>query len=154
VTGSGSTIRAAEPSDLAAVARLLQSVKLPIDDLTRGADLRLWILELTGELVGAVGLEGTGSAGSLLRSLAVAPSYQRRGLGQALVAYVERHARAEGIERLVLLTETAQPLFQRLGYEVVERHAVPEHLRQSAEFRSLCPASAVCMAKCLSPGLG
>ncbi|HEY6434123.1 MAG TPA: GNAT family N-acetyltransferase [Acetobacteraceae bacterium] len=101
-----------------------------------------------------MGLEGTASAGRLLRSLAVAPSHQRRGLGQALVARVESEAQAHGIERLLLLTETAQALFHKLGYAVIERSAVPEQLRQSAEFRSLCPASAVCMAKALSPRRG
>jgi amino-acid N-acetyltransferase len=70
------------------------------------------------------------------------------------VAHVESEARAHHIERLVLLTETAQPLFQKLGYSVIERSSVPESLRQSDEFRSLCPASAVCMAKTLSPRLG
>jgi hypothetical protein len=30
---------------------------------------------------------------------------------------------------------------------VIERAAAPEGLQQSEEFRSLCPASATCMAK-------
>jgi amino-acid N-acetyltransferase len=147
-------IRASVSSDLSAVAALLHDAKLPIEDLATAPGLKLWVLEIEGQLAGAVGLEGTANAGCLLRSLAVAASYQRRGLGQALVAHVESDARAHGIKRLVLLTETAQPLFQKLGYEVIERSAVPEPLRQSAEFRSLCPASAVCMAKNLSPCRG
>lgn len=36
-----------------------------------------------------------------------------------------------------------------LGYAVIDRAYVSEELRQSAEFRSLCPASAVCMSKAL-----
>lgn len=148
------TVRVSRPSDLAAVAALLQSLRLPIDDLTTARGLKLWVLEIAGELAGAVGLEGAARAGRLLRSLAVAPSYQRRGLGRVLVAHVESDARAHDIERLVLLTETAQPLFQKLGYDVIQRSEVPESLRQSAEFRSLCPVSAVCMAKTLSSGRG
>jgi amino-acid N-acetyltransferase len=143
-------IRASASSDLAAVAALLHRASLPIEDLATAPDLKLWVLEIAGELAGAVGLEGTGSAGRLLRSLAIAAPYRGRGLGQALVAHVESDASGLGIERLVLLTETAQPLFQRLGYEVIDRSAVPEQLRQSAEFRSLCPASAVCMSKALN----
>jgi amino-acid N-acetyltransferase len=136
------------------VAALLQSVRLPIDDLATARGLKLWVLEIAGEVAGAVGLEGTARAGRLLRSLAVAPSYQRRGLGQVLVAHAESDARVHGIERLVLLTETARPLFQKLGYELIERREVPESLRRSAEFHSLCPVSAVCMAKALSSGGG
>jgi amino-acid N-acetyltransferase len=136
------------------VAALLHSASLPVDDLATAAGLKLWLLEVRGELAGVVGLEGTTRTGRLLRSLAISPSYQRRGLGRTLVAHVESEARAHHIERLVLLTETAQPLFQKLGYSVIERSSVPESLRQSDEFRSLCPASAVCMAKTLSPRLG
>jgi hypothetical protein len=33
------------------------------------------------------------------------------------------------------------------GIRVTERQTVPESVRANAEFRSLCPASAVCMAK-------
>ena len=147
-------IRRGRCSDWAAVVALLQSARLPAEDLTSAAGLKIWVLEMKGELAGAVALEGTEPMGRLLRSLVVATVYQRRGFGQALLAQVENDARAEGVERLVLLTETAQPLFHRLGYEVIERTAVPESLRQSAEFRSLCPASAVCMAKQLSPRRG
>jgi amino-acid N-acetyltransferase len=133
---------------------LLQSAGLPVEDLTSAPGLKIWLLETHSELAGAIALEGTEPTVRLLRSLVVATAYQRRGFGQALVARVESDARVEGLERLVLLTETAQPLFHRLGYEVIERTAVPEPLRQSAEFRSLCPASAVCMAKQLSPRRG
>jgi amino-acid N-acetyltransferase len=52
----------------------------------------------------------------------------------------------------VLLTETAETFFRRLGYEAIDRHYVSEDLKQSAEFRALCPASAVCMTKSLVRG--
>jgi amino-acid N-acetyltransferase len=55
----------------------------------------------------------------------------------------------------VLLTETAEKFFRAIGYEVIDRRHVPEEIKQSAEFRSLCPASAVCMSKLLaSPRAG
>lgn len=144
---AAAAIRRGRPSDWAAVVDLLQQARLPTDDLAHGPQLAFWVLEIEQQLAGAVALEGSERAGRLLRSLVVAPAYQRRGLGQALVARVEHEACGQGIEQLVLLTETAQQFFQRLGYRIVERETVPEALRQSAEFRSLCPASAVCMAK-------
>jgi amino-acid N-acetyltransferase len=155
VTGSAQpAIRRGQSSDLAAVAALLKKASLPIDDLAKANDLKLWVLEAEGNLAGAIALEGTEPTGRLLRSLVVAGSHRRRGFGQALVARVESDARTDGVERLVLLTETAHALFQRLGYEVIERATVPENLRQSAEFRSLCPATAICMAKHLYSNRG
>jgi len=89
-------------------------------------------------------------ARALLRSLAVAPSYQQRGMGRRLVARLEREAQADDVEQLVLLTETAEKFFRAIGYEVIDRRHVPEDIKQSAEFRSLCPASAICMSKLLT----
>jgi amino-acid N-acetyltransferase len=89
-------------------------------------------------------------ASALLRSLAVGPRFQRRGLGHMLVARLEREAEANGVEQLVLLTETAERFFRAIGYEVIDRSQVPEKIKQSAEFRMLCPASAVCMTKLLA----
>jgi amino-acid N-acetyltransferase len=89
-------------------------------------------------------------AGALLRSLAVAPSYRQRGMGHQLVTLLEREARADGVEQLVLLTETVENFFRAHGYEVIDRRHVPEDIKQSAEFRSLCPATAICMSKLLA----
>jgi amino-acid N-acetyltransferase len=50
----------------------------------------------------------------------------------------------------VLLTETAEGFFRAIGYEIIDRSHVPEKINQSAEFRLLCPASAVCMRKSLA----
>ncbi len=149
---SSSAIRRGEPADFAGVAALLQQAKLPTDDLTSAPGLQLWVLEVEGKLAGAIALEGEGSVARLLRSLVVAPAQQCRGLGYSLVSRVERDARAQCVQQLVLLTETAQGFFNRLGYQVTERSAAHQPLQQSAEFRSLCPASAVCMAKSLSIG--
>ena len=104
------------------------------------------MLETEGDVVGAIGIERFG-ANALLRSLVIAPAYQRRGLGDQLVAQLEKEVQDKGVEQLILLTETAES-FSEGGYEVIERR-VPEEVKESAEFRSFCPASAVCMAKVL-----
>jgi amino-acid N-acetyltransferase len=85
----------------------------------------------------------------LLRSLVVDPSHRQHGLGASLIATLEWEAREKGIEVLVLLTETAEAFFKRRGYQVIEREYVPDEIKQSAEFQSLCPASAICMSKSL-----
>jgi amino-acid N-acetyltransferase len=142
-------IRGSRVADLAAVVTLLKGAGLPTDDLTSEPGLRIWVLEADESLFGVIGLERFG-AGALLRSFAVAAGYRQRRFGHKLVARLERDAQADGIEQLVLLTETAEDFFRGLGYEAIDRRYVPEEIQQSAEFRSLCPASAVCMTKSLS----
>ena len=95
-----------------------------------------------------IGLEGYGAV-ALLRSLAVAPAWQGRGLGAALLAHAERMARQRGIAALYLLTTTAEAFFTRRGYVRLAREAAPPVLHPTAEFAALCPASAACLTKAL-----
>jgi amino-acid N-acetyltransferase len=131
---------------LPAVVALLKRAGLPVADLTSIAGLQLWVLEGTDGVVGAIAMERCGSQ-ALLRSLAVAPEYRNCGFGRELVARLEEAARTDELTQLVLLTQTAETFFRSLGYEVTDRNEVSDTLKQSAEFRSLCPASAVCMSK-------
>jgi amino-acid N-acetyltransferase len=147
------TIRRSQGADLAAVLALLQGAGLPTDDLTGAPGLHLWVLEAKESLFGVIGMQRFG-AKALLRSLAVAPSYRQRGLGHQLVARLERDAQVNGVEQLVLLTETAEAFFRAIGYQVIDRRYVPEEIQRSAEFLSLCPASAHCMTKSLVPPSG
>jgi amino-acid N-acetyltransferase len=143
------TIRRGQDVDFEAVLSLLNSSGLPTADLTSAPGLHLWVLEAKGSLCGVVGMERFGTC-ALLRSLAVGKSFQGRGFGHELVARLEREAQADGVEQLVLLTEAAERFFRVIGYEVIDRRFVPERIKQTAEFRSLCPASAVCMTKSLA----
>jgi N-acetylglutamate synthase-like GNAT family acetyltransferase len=143
-------IRPGQSIDMPAVFALLQAARLPTADLTSAQDLKVWLLEASDLLLGVIALERFGTDG-LLRSLATASGSRKRGLGRELVARLEKDAQTDGIERLVLLTQTAEPFFRNLGYEVIDRRHVSEALKQSAEFRSLCPASAVCMSKAIHP---
>jgi amino-acid N-acetyltransferase len=118
-----------------------------VADLAASAPM-FWVAAIEGQIEGLVGLERHGDAG-LLRSLAVAFSGRGHGLGTRLVDHVEREAVALGIEELVLLTETAADFFAGLGYRTAGRDAVPQAIRDSAEFRALCPASATCMCKAI-----
>lgn len=52
-----------------------------------------------------------------LRQMAVAPEYQRTGLGSALVRYAEDWARSEGIETIVMDARAeVTPFYEKLGY--------------------------------------
>jgi N-acetylglutamate synthase-like GNAT family acetyltransferase len=142
-------VRAAGARELAAMEALLASSSLP----TEGVAERLGdflVAEAAGEVVGLAGLERHGPDG-LLRSVAVSPSWRGRGLGVALTEGVLEHARTLGLRAVYLLTTTAEDYFPRHGFRRIERDAVPEGVASSAEFRELCPASAVVMTLELSP---
>ncbi len=137
------TIRSAQPEDWLAISTLLESIKLP----TAGVSDHLpnfLILEDGGKIAGCVGLEVYGSK-ALLRSLAVAKEWQGKGLGGALYEAAVERARRRGIDEIYLLTETAEKFFAARGFEIIPRTQAAEPVKNSVEFRSACPQSAICM---------
>src|SRR5262249_48408461 len=93
------------------------------------------------ELIGAVGLE-LALPSALLRSLVVAPPWRSVGVGSSLTERALDHARARSVETVFLLTVSAAPFFERFGFRHAERSDAPAAIRQTREFRDLCPASA------------
>ncbi len=148
-TAHDPSIRVGRPADLPAALPLLESAGLPTADLRNAQELTMWVLEAGGALVGVIALERFGTDG-LLRSLAVAPEFRNRGFGRDLVTRLEEGARERDVQRLVLLTETAEEFFRSIGYVRIDHAEVSGSLHQSAEFRSLCPGSAACMTKTIA----
>ncbi len=141
-------LRAGSRQDAASIRTLLESCGLPTSDLL-SSDPQFIVACEEAKIVAVGALQPFGST-ALLRSVAVASDLRGTGLGRIIVQDLERIAGAAGISRLVLLTQSATQFFQRLGYQVIERKEVPQQLQASEEFRSLCPASATCMAKTLA----
>lgn len=141
---------AAAPAQRPEMIRLLTAAGLPVDDIGT-TDLSAFELALDagGRIVGMAGLEVLGAA-ALLRSLAVVPDMRGRGLGEQLIARREAAARIAGVETIWLLTSSADAFFRHLGYADWPRDAVPAAIAAHAQYRSLCPASAKCLAKDLS----
>ena len=136
-------IEPARAEDVGRVKELLREQRLPVDGLDDHLDTLLVARE-DAKVVGSVALE-LYEDGALLRSLAVAPGVQGQGVGRLLTESVVRMARQRGVRDVFLLTTTAQHYFPRFGFETVDRVEVPESVRQSVEFRSACPASAIAM---------
>ncbi len=137
----------ATTSDFAQIRALLQRCGLPHDDLTPDVVRDFLVLRPADGaegLVGCVGVERAGSAG-LLRSLAVSSAHRGAGHGNALLLALQAHAAAAGIQELFLLTTTAADFFATRGYRLFPRNDVPEAIRLTAEFASICPDSATCM---------
>ena len=133
--------------DTDSIRILLENNGLPTSDLISSKPQ--FIVACEGETIVAAGALQRFAATVLLRSVAVAPHRRGTGLGRILVEELERIAHAAGICQLILLTPTAKPFFEHQGYRVIERYEVPQDVQGSEEFRSLCPASATCMAKTL-----
>lgn len=145
---SAPQLRIATREDTESIRVLLENSGLPTSDLISSKSQ--FIVACEGEAIVAVGALQRCASTALVRSLAVAPHRRGTGLGRILVEDLERIARAARIKQLILLTETAKPFFERQGYRVIERYEVPQDVQESEEFRSLCPASATCMAKTLA----
>ena len=141
-------IRKATQTDAARIIALLTANDLPTSDLAHCRP-EFVVIEDGTELIGTAGVEVFGDA-ALVRSVAIARGRQKAGLGSSLLGELEHQASALGIRELVLLTQTAEPFFARHGYTRVERASVPQPIQATTEFRSLCPASAVCMSKRLT----
>jgi len=140
-------IRQATPGDDERICALLTAAGLPTGDLPAPA-VALCVAEAADAIIGVVGVQHFGQTG-LLRSLAVDTAHRGSGLGAVLLGHAQNQARATGLRELFLLTETAAVFFTAQGYRAVARDSAPADVLGSAQFRSLCPASAVCMAKTL-----
>jgi len=135
----------AKPNE-AAVKQLLFESGLPISDITTQHLQHFFGCGSILGLEGVIGLELFGEA-ALLRSLAVASSRRGSGVGSALVAHAERHARDQGVQSLYLLTTTAEKFFLRRGYTRIPREAAPASIQGTKEFSGICPASSAFMVK-------
>ncbi|MEO1082499.1 MAG: arsenic resistance N-acetyltransferase ArsN2 [Pseudomonadota bacterium] len=139
-------MRTAEIADLPKIVDLLAASALPTEDLEQ-QDLSLFVVEELGAGLGSVGgLERCGRD-ALLRSVATDEGLRGQGRARAMVAELEGRAARHGIGELYLLTETAADFFAGLGYAVRDRETVPDAVRASRQFSSICPDSAVVMAK-------
>ena len=142
-------MRPAQREEFDAIAGLLTAAELPVEDLDAAMLDAFVVATDGGNLVGVAGLEVYGS-NALLRSLAVDAEYRSRGLGAKLVDAIETEARARGVTAFYLLTTTAAPFFERLGYTTHDRATVPLSIAATAELSSLCPESADCLWRDLS----
>ncbi len=140
--------RAAE-ADRETIRDLLTLVKLPTESLEKNSST--FYVGQTDKSIDVVAAYEYYERDALLRSVAVRPELQKRGLGDSIVDFMISTARAQGIRRIVLLTETAQLFFEKKGFKVVDRSSiVNEPMKRSSEFTYACPTSAVCMMLNLS----
>lgn len=138
-------LRSARSDDLEAVMDLLKGCGLHIEGVEEHIGGYI-VAEQENEIIGVCGVETHGSCG-LMRSLAVSRSWRGGSMGRRLVENRTAWARAEGIRTLYLLTIDADGYFDRFGFRRIRRDDVPDEIRGSLEFSTLCPVTAVIMVK-------
>ncbi len=142
-------IESATERDLPEIRALLEHLHLPLDGLGEHLLPTMLVAKQGERIVGTAGLE-LYADGALLRSVAVAPPQQGTRLGHQLTDAALRLASSHGAAAVFLLTTTAERFFPRFGFEQIGREQVPPCVRESVEFQSACPASAIVMRKQLS----
>jgi N-acetylglutamate synthase-like GNAT family acetyltransferase len=145
MTNSLITIERLADDELGELRRALAGDSLPVDDIGM-SDCVFFRIATEGDFLGFAGLQGKGTE-RLLRSVWITPARRGLGHGAALVAAVEREAHESGCMVLHLLTLTARDFFLRLGYVAADRSQAPKAIATSAEFSTLCPASAAYLRK-------
>lgn len=118
---------------------------LPLADLDDG-QARYFALIEQDTPIAFGGIAGAG-ADRLLRSVVVPEAARRAGIGSRIVALLAEEAKRDGANRLWLLTIDAADFFGRIGWRPVERAGAPEAIGRSAQFASICPASATLMVR-------
>ena len=131
----------AASSDLDSVLNLLERVDLPTEGVIDNFhNFIVWYELGTSEVNGCIGLEVYGSD-AVLRSVAVHPEFQGKGVGVGLLQKAIEYARSIHVDRLYLLTDTAEEYFLKHGFEYIDRTTVPLRISQSIEFTTLCPSA-------------
>lgn len=139
-------MRRAHATDLSAIRKLLEESGLPTDDLNT-LDLSLFVAANRESRVDAVGgIEQFGQI-ALIRSIATSMHLRGQGIGKQIVRALESLAASQDIETLYLLTESAEAYFETLGYTKLQRSNVPQAIRESRQYSSICPESATVMFK-------
>jgi len=141
-------IRRATENEQWRLLELLGEAHLPTQGL-EDPQTHLWIAEREGTIAAMAGLERYDEV-ALLRSVATHGPFRGQGAATALCLVLLAHARADGVRRVYLLTETAEGFFRRLGFEPTDRESLDSRLSASAELQGKVCASALPMVRKLS----
>lgn len=129
---------------LSEMLALLKESHLPFEDVKLDGNLFVGYYDESDHLIASAGLELFGKA-ALLRSVAVKEDLRGKSLGSKIVKDILERATASHTKEVYLLTETAHDFFLSKGFIDISRDQVPDRIKQSTEFSSVCPVSAACM---------
>jgi amino-acid N-acetyltransferase len=143
------TIQNASNADIESINKLLKDVDLPFLESSDNTDYFFKAMNSKNEIVGAIGLEVYGEYG-LLRSLVVSNEYRNKGIANDLVGKFVNISAELNLKGVYLLTTTADKYFEKHYFVRIQRNNVPDEVKQSKEFASICPVSAIVMERNLN----
>ena len=144
-SSASALIRAAAPSDVAAITRCVCAAylrhiervgKQPWPMLQDYSNVictsQVHVAEREGRILGVLELLVT-DEGFLLDSVAVDPGAQGTGIGRQLLEFAESEARRQGFQSIYLMTNEKmtenQELYARIGYVLFDRQTVHGYSR-------------------------
>ena len=130
-------------SRLPDIVALLEKCDLPFEDCNEHLENFSGII--SGRQLVAIGALQIKGSVALLRSIAVLPENRGQGLATLMTQHLLGMARSKHVRELYLLTETAELYFARFGFSLVERDSVPDAIKTTQQFETLCPDSAQVM---------
>lgn len=133
----------AKVEDLDLIEKLLKQNDLPYQDV-REEGKEFFLAYNNADLIGVVGLE-TFKDIALLRSMIVKEEYRNKSYGKQIFSALVDYVKTQGIIELYLLTTTAEKFFKKLGFQNIKRDSAPEEIKQTSQFSTICPSSAVCL---------
>lgn len=133
-----------------ALSAALAAEGLPVDDLREPGRAFFAYFTDRNTLAGFGGFETHGDH-ALVRSIVVLPGYRGHGLVWQIVPAVLAQARRAGARHAWLLTESAEPVFSRLGFSPADRNSVPAQIGSTRQFSVLCDERATLMHRPLEP---
>ena len=142
------SVGTAKSEDLPEIFALLEECDLPKEGLAPHLSTTL-VARKGNEIVGCAALE-LYQQSALLRSVAVKSTFRKQGIASNLTRAALDLAKEHHVTDVYLLTETARQFFSRQGFVQVHRSHVPENVKQSIEFTTLCPDTATVMMKALN----
>ena len=141
-------IQQATEREFDAIKKLLDNNNLPTTDIYQD-NIQLFIGLIDDKIMSVIGLEKYKNVG-LLRSLAVTDLFKNQQVGSRLIRHIVDLCASEHIDKIYLLTTTADKYFVKFGFTKIERIEAPDILKQTREFKDICPVSAVLMYKSLN----
>lgn len=126
------------------VKTILKENELPFQDIKQNQLHSFFGYYQNSKLIGLIGLEIFNNI-ALLRSLCV--RNKSAGVGSILLNYIEKYSLENNIKDLYLLTTTADIYFEKKGFKKEDKSNAPSSIKNSSEFNSICPCSAIFMVK-------
>lgn len=114
------TIREAHKGDMPGIRRLIRMFPKQLAQTNLPGLASFYVAEQAGELIGCCALQIYSKRMAEVRSLAVHPDFQERGVASRLVRRCTQRARERGIRELFAVTSQTA-FFERLGFATFRR---------------------------------